>query len=142
MTSSQKNPLSYPSCGASWTSHPPQQCKLDREQGNGDYRNTITHKKMTELIPKQFQFNNSSTKNNTYNSQNNSARASVTLCSHFLPRPSNSRNISVRQSQSKNYDNDSKLVKFGSVISLHATVIRLEIKSSDLLQCFANVLVH
>ena len=57
---------------------------------------TITHKKITELIPKQFRFGNSSTQITEYNSQNNSVRDPEILCSHFLPRPSNSRNNSVR----------------------------------------------
>ena len=57
---------------------------------------TITHKKITELIPKQFRFGNSSTQITEHNSQNNSVRDSVVLCSHFVPRPSNSRNNSVR----------------------------------------------
>ena len=57
---------------------------------------TITHKKITELIPKQFRFGNFSTQITEYYSQRNSVRDSVILCSHFLPSPSNSRNNSVR----------------------------------------------
>ena len=48
------------------------------------------------IIPKQFRFGNSSTKVTDYNSQSNSVRDSVILCSHYLPRPINSRNRSVR----------------------------------------------
>ena len=65
--------------------------------------NTITQKKITKLIPKQFRFGNSSVQITEYNSNNNSVRDSVILCSHCLPRPSDSRNNSVRQSQSRNY---------------------------------------
>ena len=50
-----------------------------------------THKKTTKLIPKQFRFVNSSTQIAEYDSQDNSVRDSAILCSHFLPRPSNSR---------------------------------------------------
>ena len=38
-----------------------------------------------------------------YNSQNNLVQDSVILCSHFSPRPGNSRNSSVFQSQGRNY---------------------------------------
>ena len=62
----------------------------------------ITHKKITEPIPEQFRFGNFSTQITEDNSQNNSVRDSVILCSHFLPRPSNSRNTSVRLSRSGN----------------------------------------
>ena len=58
--------------------------------------NTTTHKKITELLPKQFRFGNSSTDITKLNAQNNSVRASVIHWSHFLLRPSNSGNISVR----------------------------------------------
>ena len=58
--------------------------------------NTIAHKKITELIPKQFRFGNSSTQITEHNSQNNLVMDSVILCSHLLPRPSNSRKNSVR----------------------------------------------
>ena len=47
---------------------------------------TITHTEITELIPKQFRFGNSSTQITEYNSQNNSVRDLVFLCSHFFPR--------------------------------------------------------
>ena len=57
---------------------------------------TITHKKITELIPKQFRFGNSSIKITEYNSHSNSVKDSEILCSHCLPRPINSRNKSVR----------------------------------------------
>ena len=40
---------------------------------------TITHKKITELIPKQFRFGNSSTQMTEHSSQNNSVRDSVIL---------------------------------------------------------------
>ena len=52
--------------------------------------------KITEVLPKRFRFGNSSTQITEFNSQNNSVRDSVILCSHFLPRTSNSRNNSVR----------------------------------------------
>ena len=52
--------------------------------------------KITKLIPKQFRFGNSSIRITEHKSQNNSVRDSVILCSHLLPRPSNSRNNSVR----------------------------------------------
>ena len=57
---------------------------------------TITHKKITKWIPEQFRFGNSTTQITEHNSKNNSVRDSEILCSHFLPRPSNSRNSSVR----------------------------------------------
>ena len=57
---------------------------------------TITHKTITELIPKEFQFGNSSTKITECNSQSKSVRDSVILCPHYLTRPINSRNKSVR----------------------------------------------
>ena len=41
-----------------------------------------THKKITELTLKQFRFGNSSTQITEHNSQNNSVRDSVILCSH------------------------------------------------------------
>ena len=44
---------------------------------------TITHKSITELIPKRFRFGNSSTQITEYNSQNNSVRDSVILSSHL-----------------------------------------------------------
>ena len=64
---------------------------------------TIAHKRITKLIPKQFRFGNSSTKITEHNSHSNSVKDSVILCSHYLPRPINSRNKSVRESQSRNY---------------------------------------
>ena len=67
-----------------------------KKKGANLNSNTITHKMITELIPKQFRFGNSSTQITESNSQNNSGRDSVILCSHFLPRPGNSRNNSVR----------------------------------------------
>ena len=57
---------------------------------------TSTHKKITELIPKLFRFGTSSTQITESVSPNNSVRDSVILCSHFLSRPCNSRNNSVR----------------------------------------------
>ena len=56
----------------------------------------IAHKKISELIPKQIRFGNSSTKITEYNSQSNSVRGSVILCIHYSPRTANSRNKSVR----------------------------------------------
>ena len=80
---------------------------------------TITHKKITELIPKQFRFGNSSTQITKYNSQNNSVRDSVILCSHFLPRPCNSRNkIRFGNHRAGIAENNSKIIKSGSVIVL------------------------
>ena len=77
---------------------------------------TITHKKITKLIPKQFRFGNSSAQVTEYNSNNNSVRDSEILCSHCLPRPSNSRNNLVRQSQSRNYrkEFENNKVRFGN----------------------------
>ena len=49
---------------------------------------TITHKKITELIPELFRFGNFSTQITEYYSQRNSVRDSVILCSHLLPSPS------------------------------------------------------
>ena len=54
------------------------------------------HKRITKLIPKRFRFGNSSTKITEHNSHSNSVKDSVILCSHYLPRPINSRNKSVR----------------------------------------------
>ena len=51
--------------------------------GCSSTRTTITHKKITKLIPKRFRFGTSSTQNTEYNSQNNSVRDSAILCSHF-----------------------------------------------------------
>ena len=57
----------------------------------------FAHKKTTELIPKQFRFGNPlPTKTTEYNSQSNSVKDLVILCSHYLPRPTNSRNKSPR----------------------------------------------
>ena len=80
------------------------------------YHFTHTHKKITELIPKQFRLGNSSTQIAKCNSQNNSVRDSVILCSHFLPRPGNSRNKSVRKSQSRNCrkEFENNKVRFGN----------------------------
>ena len=48
---------------------------------------TIAHKNITELIPKQFRFGNSSAKITEYDSMYYSVRDSVILCAHYLPRP-------------------------------------------------------
>ena len=53
---------------------------------------TITHKKITELIPKQIRFGNLFTEITELNSKENS----VIQDSHLLPRLNNSRNKSVR----------------------------------------------
>ena len=81
-------------------------------------QNTITHKNVTELIPKQFRFGNSSTKITEYNSHSNSVKDSVILCSRYLPRPINSRNKSVWQSQSRNYRKkfEKNKVRFGNLL--------------------------
>ena len=80
---------------------------------------TITHKKITKLIPKQFRFGNSSTQITEYNSNNNSVRDSVILCSHCLPRSSNSRNkIRFGNHRAGITEKNSKIIKFGSVIVL------------------------
>ena len=86
------------------------------------YISTITHKKITELIPKQFRFGNSSTQITEYNSKNNSVRDLVILCSHFLPRPSNSRNNRFGNLRAGITEINSKIIKFGSVIVLCAMV--------------------
>ena len=86
---------------------------------------TITHKNITELIQKQLWFGNSSTKITKSNSQNNSVRDSVFLCSHYLPRPRNSRNKSVGNHRARITKNNSKIMKFGSVILLCVMVCNL-----------------
>ena len=58
----------------------------ENDEDNSDSYH-YTHKKITELIPKQFRFGNSSTQITEHNSQNHSVRDSVILCSHFLPGP-------------------------------------------------------
>ena len=58
---------------------PRKACRPDKED-------TIAHKKITELIPKQFRFGNVLTKITEDNSQNNSVSNLVILCSHHTTR--------------------------------------------------------
>ena len=84
---------------------------------------TITHRNVSESIPKQFRFGNSSTQITKYNSQNNSARDSVILYSHLLPRPSNSETVRFGNHRAGITENNSRIIKFSLVIILCVMVM-------------------
>ena len=77
---------------------------------------TIAHKKITELIPKQFRFGNSSTKITEYNSHSNSVKdsgAHTTYRNPLIPETNRFGNHRAGITE-----NNSKRIKFGSVIFL------------------------
>ena len=83
-------------------------------------RHTCTYhctKKMSEFTPKQFRFGNSSAQIAEYNSNNNSVRDSVILCSHCRDQVV-LKIIRFGNHRARITENCSKIIKFGSVIIL------------------------
>ena len=86
--------------------------------------NIITHKKITELIPKQFRFGTSSTQITEYNSHSNSVKGFgnpvLTLLTETQVIPETNRFGNHRAGIT---ENNSKIIKFGSVIFLCVVVL-------------------